>query len=159
GRRRGHGATNSKRGPRVGQGERHRAHRFHLRGAPVIQSPVMRTLALCMILMCSLLAVAAAPAHARPVVLKAARLFDGRGDQLSRPGVVVIDGDRIVAVGSGAAVPADAEVIDLGDATLMPGLMDAHTHLTMEFSANWDHDELDWFKKPVPQVAIESTAR
>ncbi|HUA08128.1 MAG TPA: amidohydrolase family protein [Candidatus Acidoferrales bacterium] len=59
-------------------------------------------------------------------VLKAARLFDGM--TLHAPGVLVIKGDRIVSMHAGDA-GADAHVIDLGDATLMPGLIDCHTHV------------------------------
>jgi imidazolonepropionase-like amidohydrolase len=96
------------------------------------------------------------PAAAKPIVLKAAHLFDGQSDALTSPGLVVVDGDHIVAVGSQATVPADAQVIDLGDATLMPGLMDAHTHLSGEMTDDWNQDELDWFKKEIAQRAIES---
>lgn len=74
---------------------------------------------------------------APPVVLKAAHLFDGRSGRLSSPGLLVVRGDKIVAVGSGAAIPADANVIDLGNATLMPGIIDAHTHLTGDHDDNW----------------------
>jgi imidazolonepropionase-like amidohydrolase len=58
--------------------------------------------------------------------------------------VVAVRGDRIVSVGA-AGVPAGARVIDLGDATLLPGYIDAHTHLTMQFSDNYYkmfHDNL-----------------
>ena len=68
-------------------------------------------------------------AQAETVVLKAARLFDGKSDRLESPGLVVVSGDRIEAVGPKSAIPAGARVIDLGDATLLPGFMDAHTHL------------------------------
>ncbi|HEX6839292.1 MAG TPA: amidohydrolase family protein [Polyangia bacterium] len=54
-------------------------------------------------------------------------------------------------------MPAGAEVIDLGDVTLLPGLMDAHTHLTGEASDDWNRDELDYFKKEIAERAIEST--
>ena len=93
----------------------------------------------------------------RPIVLKAARLFDGKADATTSPGLVVVKGAKIVSVGTSASVPADAEVLDLGDATLLPGLMDAHTHLTSEMTDDWKQDELDLFKKSVPQRAIEST--
>ena len=93
-----------------------------------------------------------------PVVgLKAARLWDGQSDTAQSPAVVVVSGGKIVAAGPRAAIPAGAEVIDLGDATLLPGLMDAHTHLSGESSEDWKQDELDWFKKPLPQVAIEAS--
>ena len=74
-------------------------------------------------------ALAAAPP---PLVVKAARLFDGRSEKIVSPAVVVLQGDRIVAAGPGAAVPQGAQVIDLGDATLLPGLIDSHTHLFLQ---------------------------
>jgi imidazolonepropionase-like amidohydrolase len=78
-----------------------------------------------------------APAPTAPIALKAAHLFDGRSGQLVSPGVVVVRGDRIVAVGRDAAIPADARVIDLGEATLLPGFIDAHTHLASDHNENW----------------------
>jgi imidazolonepropionase-like amidohydrolase len=99
----------------------------------------------------------ATPAAARPTVLRAARLFDGKSDAVSAPGVVIVDGNKIVAAGARAQPPAGAEVIDLGDVTLLPGLMDAHTHLSGEASDDWKKDELDGFKKEVAQRAIEAT--
>jgi len=100
----------------------------------------------------------ALPASAKTTVVKAAHLYDGKSDQVTSPGVLVIEDQKIVGVGAKAPVPAGAEVIDLGDATLLPGLMDAHTHLTFEASDDWKQDELNNFKKPIPQQAIEATA-
>ena len=71
-----------------------------------------------------------------PIVLRAAHLFDGKSGTLSSPGVVVVTGTRITAVGANAAIPAGARVIELGDATLLPGFIDAHVHLTGESSDN-----------------------
>lgn len=68
------------------------------------------------------------------IVLKAARLFDGKANALVSNGVVVIQGDKIMAVGANVPLPPDAQVIDLGNATLSPGFMDAHTHLTFDGS-------------------------
>jgi len=64
--------------------------------------------------------------------IKAARLIDGAGGAVVRNGVVVVTGDRIIAVGTSAEVtiPANARIIDLGDATLLPGFVDAHVHMT-----------------------------
>jgi imidazolonepropionase-like amidohydrolase len=74
-------------------------------------------------------------AAAETIVIKAAHLFDSTGTSLKDGGVVVVRGDRIVAVGGTA--PAGARVIDLGDATLLPGFIDAHTHVTAEFEKDY----------------------
>src|SRR5881392_512342 len=65
------------------------------------------------------------------VALKAARLIDGTGAPAINNAVIVVTDNRITAVGdaSSVRVPADARVIDLGDVTLLPGFIDAHTHL------------------------------
>jgi imidazolonepropionase-like amidohydrolase len=80
---------------------------------------------------------AQAPAAVRPVVLKAAHLFDGRSGRMSEPGLVVVQGERIVSIGGSAAVPDGARVIDLGDATLLPGFIDAHTHIADDHDDDW----------------------
>lgn len=78
---------------------------------------------------------------ANPVALHAARMFDARKGAVVQPGLVVVDGERIVQVGG--PVPGGAQAIDLGDATLLPGLMDAHTHLTFESGPSWYRDTMD----------------
>jgi imidazolonepropionase-like amidohydrolase len=75
------------------------------------------------------LAWAQTPLLIRPTVIRALRLFDGKGETLISPAIIVVEGNRITGVGSTLAVPADAIVVDLGDATLMPGFMDAHAPL------------------------------
>jgi imidazolonepropionase-like amidohydrolase len=67
------------------------------------------------------------------LVIRAARMLDARGGRVINNAFVVVEGDRITAVGANVAVPAGAKVIDLGDVTLMPGLIDAHTHITYHF--------------------------
>ncbi len=64
------------------------------------------------------------------VIVRAARLFDGRGGAPLAAAMVRVEGDRIAEVGSALALPTGARVIDLGEATLLPGLIDLHTHLT-----------------------------
>jgi imidazolonepropionase-like amidohydrolase len=77
-----------------------------------------------------------APA-ARTILVRAARLIDGRGGPPIGNGAVLIRGDRIERVGRADGVKAD-EVIDLGSATILPGLIDLHTHLTDEVGTNWE---------------------
>jgi imidazolonepropionase-like amidohydrolase len=83
---------------------------------------------------------APAPPATHAIVLKAAHLFDAVSGKLVEHGVVVVSGTQIQAVGSDAQIPAGAEVIDLGDATLMPGFIDAHVHLSAQGSFNWYKD-------------------
>jgi imidazolonepropionase-like amidohydrolase len=90
-------------------------------------------------------------------VLKAARMFDGKSNSVTSPGVVVVSGGKITGVGLGAAIPADAEVIDLGDATLLPGFIDAHTHVTGMYSEDHDRATLRGLEETIPQLAIETT--
>lgn len=75
------------------------------------------------------------PPSAAPVVIKAARLLDVRAGRVVTGATVVVQGGRISAVGG--PVPAGASVIDLGDVTLAPGLIDLHTHLTYDIEGNW----------------------
>ncbi|HSC48037.1 MAG TPA: amidohydrolase family protein [Gammaproteobacteria bacterium] len=85
-----------------------------------------------------LLGASTAPAADAPVtVLKAAHLFDSVSGKLTDHGVVVVQGDKILAVGADANIPAGAKVIDLGDATLMAGMIDSHVHLDGQFEENW----------------------
>ncbi len=73
---------------------------------------------------------ASQPAPSVPItVLRAAAMLDVRTGNVVRDAVVVIEGDRIRAAGSNLPIPAGARVLDLGAATLLPGLIDAHTHL------------------------------
>ncbi len=93
----------------------------------------------------------------KTIVLKAARMFDGKSDSLTKPGLVVITDGKIAAVGAGAAIPSGAEVIDLGDATLLPGFIDAHTHLSMEASDDWKQAALNRLQKPVAEQALDAS--
>src|ERR1700750_883109 len=65
----------------------------------------------------------------KSTVLHAAHLLDVAAGKLISPGEVLVNGNRITEVGEHVSHPADATVIDLGTATLMPGLIDAHGHL------------------------------
>ncbi len=84
------------------------------------------------------------------VVLHAARMLDVAAGTVVSPGEVLVEGERIVAVGAKVARPAGAEVIDLGDATLMPGLIDAHVHLFLHPGA----EDLQTVQESVPQRVL-----
>lgn len=90
-------------------------------------------------------------------VLKAARMFDGKSDVLVKPGLVVVTDGKIAGVGSGAAIPAGAQVIELGDATLLPGFIDAHTHLTLIYSEDSKQSALDLLQKTIAERALDAS--
>lgn len=93
----------------------------------------------------------------KTVVLKATRMFDGKSNALVKPGVVVVADGKILAAGANAAIPPGAEVIDLGDATLLPGLIDAHTHLTFMHNDDWKQGVIDSLQKTIAEQALDAS--
>ena len=88
-----------------------------------------------------------------PIVLHAARLLDVETGHLLKPGEVLVQGERIVEVGETVKHPAGAEVLDLGDTTLLPGLIDVHVHLFLHPGA----EDLQTVEESVPQRTIQAT--
>jgi imidazolonepropionase-like amidohydrolase len=96
------------------------------------------------------------PAPPHVIVLKAARLFDGTSNEIVNQAVVIVEGGRIKAIGG--AIPSGAEVIDLGDVTLLPGFIDAHTHLSFESGENFYREYFDGLMRhPAEQALLAST--
>jgi imidazolonepropionase-like amidohydrolase len=87
---------------------------------------------------------------ARPVVVHAARMLDVAAGRVVEPGEVLVVGERIVAAGTHVERPAGALVIDLGDRTLLPGLIDAHVHLFLHPGA----EDLQTVEESVAQRVI-----
>ena len=92
------------------------------------------------------------------IALKAARMFDGKSNTLVQNALVVVKADKIVDAGSNIPIPLDAHVIDLGDSTLCPGFMDAHTHLTLDYSGDYNQRRLNELDLNVSEQAIIATA-
>src|SRR5947208_15521906 len=86
----------------------------------------------------ALLSLSTPAAAPETIVVKAVRLIDGRGGPPLEPAMVRISGEKIEEVAASIAVPAGATTIDLGDATLLPGLIDLHTHLTDREDVHWE---------------------
>jgi imidazolonepropionase-like amidohydrolase len=86
----------------------------------------------------------------RVVVLHAARMLDVAAGKVVSPGEVLVEGERISAVGQSVARPAGTEVIDLGDVTLLPGMIDAHVHLFLHPGA----EDLQTVEESVPQRVL-----
>ncbi len=89
-----------------------------------------------------------APEHV--VVLHAARMLDVAGAKIVMPGEVLVEGQRIVAAGAHVERPTGGEVIDLGDMTLMPGMIDAHVHLFLHVGA----EDLQTIQESVPERTL-----
>src|SRR3954467_14985396 len=98
-----------------------------------------------------LLLTASLTAQPKTIALKAARLFDGTSNEVIRNATVIVTGNKIAGIN--VPVPAGAEVIDLGDATLLPGFIDSHVPLPGESGDNY---YLDFFtgamRQPVEQA-------
>jgi imidazolonepropionase-like amidohydrolase len=102
---------------------------------------------------CALIAQAQeAPVHV--TVLHAARILDVAAGKVMSPGEVLIEGERIREAGTHVSRPAGAVVIDLGDTTLMPGLIDAHVHLFLHPGA----EDLQTVQESVPQRTLSAAA-
>ena len=103
--------------------------------------------------------IASAPAQTRAehypaTVLQASRLLDVRAGSIVSPGEVLVDGERIVAAGASVEHPAGAEVINLGDVTLMPGLIDVHVHLFLHPGA----EDLQTIRESLPRTILATLA-
>jgi imidazolonepropionase-like amidohydrolase len=99
-----------------------------------------------LVLVCAL----ASAAQTRPIVLHAARLLDVETGKELVPGEVLVEAGLISAVGVSVSHPARAEVVDLGDSTLLPGLIDAHVHLFLHPGA----EDLQTVQESVPERTI-----
>ena len=88
--------------------------------------------------------------ESRVIVLHAARLLDIKTGRIVKPGEILVQGERIVEAGTSVRHPSGAQVVDLGDRTLMPGLIDAHVHLFLHPGA----EDLQTVQESVPQRTI-----
>ena len=95
-----------------------------------------------------------AGAQSQPaIVLHAARMLDVENGKVIAPGEILVQGEHIIEAGSNVSHPAGAQVIDLGDVTLMPGLIDAHVHLFLHPGA----EDLQTVQESVPERTILAT--
>src|SRR5256885_3432284 len=87
--------------------------------------------------------------------VRAARMLDGRGGAIVSPASITITGNKITAINSKA--PDGANVIDLGDVTLMPGLIDAHVHLLLQGDVTTEDYDEQIFKESMPYRALRAS--
>jgi imidazolonepropionase-like amidohydrolase len=110
-------------------------------------------IALCFVLRSAGVAQSGSTPPAPPIVLHAARLLDVAGGKIITPGEVLIQGERIVDAGMSVEHPPGAQRIDLGDQTLLPGLIDAHVHLFLHPGP----EDLQTVEESVPERTITAT--
>lgn len=91
---------------------------------------------------------------AKKIVVRAGHLIDGKADKVIDNAVILIEGDTIVSVSSGGAAPEGAEVVDLSQYTVLPGLMDAHTHVVLNGDITAEDYDVQLLKQSIPYRAI-----
>jgi len=97
--------------------------------------------------------VAAAQAPAR-IAIRAAKLIDARSEKPLEHPLILVEGDKIVSVTAGGSAPAGVEVVDLGNATVLPGFIDVHTHLLLQGDATSEEYDAQLLKQSIPYRAI-----
>ncbi len=93
-------------------------------------------------------------APGKKVAVRAGRLIDGKSERVLENALIVINGEKIVSVTAGGAVPAGAEVIDLSKATVLPGFVDAHTHVLLNGDITEEDYDKQLLKESIPYRAI-----
>ena len=102
-------------------------------------------------LVLTLLAAAQSPHR---VAIRAGKLIDGKGDKPVENALILIEGDKIVSVAPGGNAPAGVEVLDLSKSTVLPGLIDAHTHVLLQGDITAEEYDEQLLKQSIPYRAI-----
>lgn len=103
---------------------------------------------------CLLFPILAAGQAPRRIAIRAGTLIDGRSEKPLEKPLIQVEGDKIVSVTAGGSAPAGVEVVDLGNATVLPGFIDVHTHLLLQGDATEEEYDAQLLKQSIPYRAI-----
>ena len=95
-------------------------------------------------------------AAAKRIAIRAGRLIDGKSDSVLMNALILVENDRIVSVSAGGTSPAGVEVVDLSKAMVLPGFVDAHTHLLLNGDITSEDYDVQLLKQSIPYRAILS---
>src|SRR5688572_13868035 len=121
---------------------------------------VTRLLSVCVVLTCMIISVGAQTSSARTTAIKAGRLIDPETATVATNQVILLEGERIKAVGPNLAIPAGATIIDLSKLTVLPGLVDAHTHTALTYKEQPENNYyyLTYVMESSPLRAIQAAS-
>src|ERR1700730_2542176 len=109
---------------------------------------------LVLLISCLLLAIAAAGQATTRIAIRAGKLIDGRGERPLENPLIQVEGDKIISVTAGGSVPSGMEVVDLANATVLPGFIDVHTHLLLQGDVTAEEYDAQLLKQSIPYRAI-----
>jgi len=115
----------------------------------------MRKLGAVSLILVPLLLLSLSAATDQVFAIKAGRLIDGQSAEVRTNVIIVVQGNKIAAIGEKTAIPKDAAIIDLSDKTVLPGFIDAHTHIMVDGPADYG---ADLYKNSTPFRAIRAAA-
>jgi len=115
----------------------------------------MRKIRLNLLILVALFLIPISASPNQTYVIKAGRLIDGQSAEIRRDVIIVVQGNKITALGEKAAIPKDALLLDFTDKTVLPGFIDAHTHIMVD---GVDDYGADLYKNSTPFRAIRAVA-
>ena len=109
---------------------------------------------LVLLISCLLLPIVAAAQGTTRIAIRAGQLIDGRGGKPLENPLIQVEGDKIISVTAGGTVPSGMGLVDLADATVLPGFIDVHTHLLLQGDVTAEEYDAQLLKQSIPYRAI-----
>src|SRR5437667_4994886 len=107
-----------------------------------------------LLISCLLLPILAAGQAPMRIAIRTGRLIDAKSEKPLENALILVEGDKIVSVTAGGSAPAGVEVVDLGNATVLPGFIDVHTHLLLQGDVTAEEYDAQLLKQSIPYRAI-----